>query len=145
MRTVAMLGGVLLMAGLATPAAAQAKESDALVRKLKAPLSASWGRGMRPTGESLTGTLRAEASARFPLALSAGRTYAVVGLCDDACHDLDLRLFGPDGTEISSDVEPNERPVVLVVPRRAGTYQVRAYMAECRSEVCTFGIQLFVR
>ena len=50
---------------------------------------------MRAEGAALTGTLAAEASARFHLALSAGHTYAVVGLCDDDCHDLRTLLAVP--------------------------------------------------
>jgi hypothetical protein len=134
-----------LACGLALPAHAQAKDGQSLTARLKQKPGAEWSRGMSTVGEPLTGRLAPEASARYPLTLAAGHAYAVVGLCDQDCHDLDLRLFDPDGTEVNADVEPDDSPVVLVVPRRTGTYQVRAYMAECRAQACTFGIQLFAR
>jgi hypothetical protein len=129
----------------AAPAAAQRKGMEGLAARLKVPPQAGWSRGMSPAGDAVTGGLAAEASARVPLTLQAGRSYAVVGLCEAPCHDLDLRLFDPEGMEVNADVEPNAQPVVLVVPRRSGTYQVRAYMAECRASECSFGVQLFVR
>jgi hypothetical protein len=129
----------------AAPAAAQQKGMDALAARLKVRPQAQWSRGMAPAGEPSTGTLAPEASARVPVSLQAGRSYAVVGMCEQPCHDLDLRLFDPDGVEVNADVEPNAEPVVLVVPRRSGTYQVRAYMADCGAQSCGFGVQLFVR
>ena len=134
-----------LLAGAACPAAAQQKGMAGLAARIKVPPQAAWSRGMAPAGEATTGTLLPEASARVRLTLTAGRAYAVVGLCEQPCHDLDLRLFDPDGVEVNADVEPNAQPVVLVVPRRTGSYQVRAYMADCRAAQCGFGVQLFVR
>jgi hypothetical protein len=135
----------VLACGAATAAHAQAKGAQGVAARLKQKPAAEWSRGMSTVGEPQTGSLTSEASARFSLTLSAGHAYAVVGLCDADCADLDLRLFDPDGTEVNADVEPDSSPVVLVVPRRSGTYQVRAYMAECRAEQCSFGIQLYAR
>jgi hypothetical protein len=140
-----LVATVLLACGPALPAEAQAKGAEGVAARLKQKPAAEWSRGMSAVGEPLTGSLSPEASARYALTLAAGRAYAVVGLCDQDCHDLDLRLFDPEGTEVNADVEPDDSPVVLVVPRRSGTYQVRAYMAECRADRCTFGIQLFAR
>jgi hypothetical protein len=135
MRHPLVLAAALALAfGTAAAAEAQAKGAQGVSARLKQKPAAEWSRGMSTVGEPLTGSLVGEASARFTLTLSAGRSYAVVGLCDADCHDLDLRLFDPDGTEVNADVEPDDSPVVLVVPRRSGTYQVRAYMAECRAD-----------
>ncbi|MDB4951951.1 MAG: hypothetical protein JWM27_4600 [Gemmatimonadetes bacterium] len=136
---------LLALACAAHPLAAQQKGAEGVARRLKEKPDAAWSRGMSPVGASLTGALGADGSARFSVNLTAGRTYAVIGLCDADCHDLDLRLFDPDGVEANADVEPDDAPYVLVTPRRTGAYQVRAYMAECRSATCAFGIQLFVR
>jgi hypothetical protein len=137
---------LVLVSGTASGAhGQQAKSAAGVSARLKQKPAAAWSRGMSTVGEPQTGSLGSEASARFSLHLVAGHSYAVAGLCDTDCHDLDLRLFDPEGTEVNADVESNDAPVVLVVPRRSGTYQVRAYMAECRADACTFGIQLYAR
>jgi hypothetical protein len=145
MRPSWLLASALLAASLPAGAAAQQKGMEGLANRLKVRPAAQWSRGMRAVGEPTTGTLVPESSARVQVTLTAGRAYGLVGLCEQPCHDLDLRLFDPDGVEVNADVAPDAQPVVLVVPRRTGTYQVRAYMADCRAAECAFGVQLFVR
>jgi hypothetical protein len=140
--TLACAAGLLGMVA-AGPARAQSLENAALSRSASQRADAT--RGMRPVGEPFTGELAGSASARRRFSLEAGRTYALTGSCDADCRDLDLRLLGPDGTEVNADVETDAHPLVLVVPRASGVYEVRAYMADCRVLTCTFIVQLLAR
>ncbi|HET7233644.1 MAG TPA: hypothetical protein VFJ16_26785 [Longimicrobium sp.] len=139
-----ILATLLVLAGAAAPRPARGQSvEDAALRG--AALKAAYLREMTAVGEPFTGRLAATASARWRVVLQAGRSYALAGRCDAGCHDLDLRLLGPDGAEVSADVELDAEPLVRVVPRQSGSYELRAYMADCRQPACTFVVRLMAR
>ena len=74
-----------------------------------------------------------------------GVNYVILGVCDNDCSDLDLRLFDPNGREVASDLLTDDNPVVNVTPRRTGTYTVRAIMTTCSSQPCRYGIGVYGR
>jgi hypothetical protein len=146
MRQVKEIGGAaLLLAAVAAgrPAHAQGLENASLAAT--AAQKAEHLRGMHAVGEPFTGVLAPSASARHRVPLQAGHSYAVAGTCDEHCRDLDLRLLGPDGAEVSADLERDAEPLVRVVPRWSGSYEVRAYMADCRAPGCGFSVRLLER
>jgi len=102
-------------------------------------------RGMRPMYRPYIGSLRNGANASHAVTLNAGTAYALVGVCDNDCSDLDLRLFDASGREVASDLLTDDTPVVSVTPRRTGTYTVRAIMTQCSSQPCRYGIGVYGR
>jgi len=145
MRHAKTIGGaaLLLAAAAAGPAQAQGMENAGLAAS--AAQKAAHIRGMHAVGEPFTGVLASSASARRRVPLQAGHSYALAGSCDEPCRDLDLRLLGPDGAEVSADLERDAEPLVRVVPRWSGSYEVRAYMADCRASGCAFTVRLLER
>ena len=135
----AAVGAALLSAA---PAAAQ----PGVVRtQLDSAVSLMGNEGFRPQDDFVTGTLAAGEDEEFELELEGGKTYIIVGVCDNDCSDLDLRLFDPNGREVASDLLTDDNPVVNVTPRRTGTYTVRAIMTSCSSEPCRYGIGVYGR
>jgi len=102
-------------------------------------------RGMHRTHEPYIGSLRNGASEIKTVQLNAGTSYSMIGVCDNDCSDLDLRLYDPSGTEVDSDVLDDDTPIVEVTPRRTGTYTVRAIMTACSNEPCRYGIGIYGR
>ncbi|HET7229547.1 MAG TPA: hypothetical protein VFJ16_06060 [Longimicrobium sp.] len=102
-------------------------------------------RGMRATHEPYIGSLRARGTETHRVQLNGGTSYSLIGVCDNDCSDLDLRLFDASGREVDSDVMTDDTPVVSVTPRRAGVYTVRAIMTACSSEPCRYGIGIYGR
>jgi len=102
-------------------------------------------RGMRPTHEPYIGALRVRGTETHRVQLNGGTAYSMIGVCDNDCSDLDLRLFDASGREVASDVMSDDTPVVSVTPRRSGTYTVRAIMTACSSEPCRYGIGIYGR
>ncbi|MFL5541750.1 MAG: hypothetical protein ACJ8J0_22380 [Longimicrobiaceae bacterium] len=107
--------------------------------------STALSRGMRRTHTPYIGSLRTGASGNHTLQLNAGTSYALIGVCDNDCSDLDLRLFDPSGREVASDLLTDNTPVVNVTPRRTGTYTVRAIMTACSDQPCRYGIGVYGR
>ncbi len=146
MRHAKEIGGAALLlaaAAAAGPARAQGMENAALAAT--AAQKAEHLRGMHAVGVPFTGFLAPSGSARHAVPLRAGHSYALSGSCDEHCRDLDLRLLGPDGAEVSADLERDAEPLVRVVPRWTGSYEVRAYMADCRAPGCGFSVRLLER
>jgi hypothetical protein len=116
-----------------------------VARLLNEAASVATSRGMRRTHQPYIGSLRTGATASHGVQLSAGTSYSLVGVCDNDCSDLDLRLYDPNGREVASDLLTDDTPVVNVTPRRSGTYTVRAIMTACSSQPCRYGIGVYGR
>lgn len=77
------------------------------------------------------------------LTLRGGVSYAIVGVCDNDCKDIDLRLYDDNGNLISSDVQRDDTPIVRVTPRWNASFTIRVIMAECSNAPCRYGIGAF--
>ena len=100
-------------------------------------------RGYELTTQIYTGRLRDDESETLVSELRFGNDYAFLGVCDNDCSDVDLRLFDDDGREVDSDVRTDDWPVVRVTPARSGRFRVRVIMASCRTNPCYYGVGLY--
>lgn len=80
-------------------------------------------KGFELTTQIYTGELNEERNDEVSVRLRAGVHYAIVGVCDEDCKDLDLVLYNALGRELASDVEQDDVPVVEVTPDRDGLYR----------------------
>jgi hypothetical protein len=76
----------------------------------------------------------------FPLTLSAGRCYTIVGASGTGVSDVDFFLQDPAGLVVDTDEAPDTYPVVGVCPNANGTYTLRTLLYSGAGE---FGWQLF--
>jgi hypothetical protein len=138
----AVLVGIALVAP--TPAEAQetrwARQVSGQLNRYSDLLS---DKGYRLTQEIMNGSLGDDQSDSFSLELVEGRSYALLGVCDEDCSDLDLRLLDEDGNEIDADVEADDYPVVEVRPRRTARFRVRVIMTTCSTSPCFYGVGVF--
>lgn len=88
------------------------------------------------------GHLRMSEVQLWRVPVTAGRMVRFVAACDDDCQDVDLDVIGPDGRPIGRDIEVNATPVVAVAAPVAGTYSVRAWVAECETEPCAVALRV---
>ena len=102
-------------------------------------------RGYTMNGDVFDGSLNNGMYEDLTITLRPGVSYAFMGVCDEDCHDVDLRLYDPDGDEVDADVRTDDWPIVMVTPRYKGTYQVRVIMASCSRNPCYYGIGVFVK
>lgn len=100
-------------------------------------------RGYEMSHDIYTGSLSDDENESLTLNLRRGNQYAIVGVCDEDCSDIDLRLFDEDGDEVDSDVETDDNPVVQVSPRDSGKYRIKVIMADCRTSPCFYGVGVF--
>jgi len=139
---------VLASAALLLPSAAQAQNSrwEGQVRdQLNRAGSFLSDKGFAMTHEIKTGSLRDDANEYFSLELDAGRSYAVVGVCDEDCTDIDLQLFNPEGTQVDSDMQTDDVPIVDAQPAVTARYRVKVSMAACTTSPCFYGVAVFAK
>ena len=100
-------------------------------------------KGFELTHQIFTGALKEGQLEDVRFELERGGTYVVLGVCDNDCKDLDLRLVNSAGKEIDSDVQEDDAPVVAVTPARNESYIVKAVMADCTQGPCRYGLGVF--
>ena len=100
-------------------------------------------RGYGQTHETQIGSLRDDENESFSLTLHSGTTYALVGVCDNDCSDLDLVLYDADGDQVDSDVQTDDVPIVQVTPRETMRYRVKVLMPSCKTNPCWYGIGVY--
>ncbi len=100
-------------------------------------------RGYDMISEVFQGRLGNHENETLTIDLQAGRAYAFLGVCDQDCRDMDLRLYDPDGDEIDSDVGDDDWPVVKVASARSGRYTIKVVMASCSTDPCYYGVGAF--
>jgi hypothetical protein len=144
--TMRVTWAVVASAALLLPSLAQAQNSrwEVQVRdQLNRAGSFLSDNGYTMTHELKTGSLRDDASEFFSLELDAGKSYAVVGVCDGDCTDMDLQLFSPEGQQMSSDMKTDDVPIVEAHPTQTARYRVKVLMAACTTSPCFYGVGVY--
>jgi hypothetical protein len=123
---------------------AQQNQFEQQVRQQLGKIGENLGaKGYELTYQVYTGALKEAATESVTFRLRRGIRYAIVGVCDQDCGDLDSRLFDPAGREIGRDAEKDDTPVIELVADKTGEYELRVEMAECADEPCAFGVGVF--
>lgn len=136
-----LFAGVLLAAP--APALAQSRWREQVNSQIDQASKILREKGFEKT-DTYDGTLNNEASESLTLSLRAGRQYALVAVCDNDCSDIDLRLYDND-TEVDSDIQNDDKPVVMVAPRGDGKFRLKIIMAKCATSPCFYGVGLFAK
>lgn len=98
--------------------------------------------GARPVNQG-RGSLENLATADHSFRLEAGKSYMAIGMCDNACSDLDMAVGDPSGKNLGSDVADDDTPVVAFQAAAAGNYTIRIAMTGCTTGRCFYGVRLY--
>ena len=141
------LGLCLIVAVLLVPARATAQNQ--WQRTVRSQVSEHGNflsnRGYTMSGDVYDGNLKNNYYEDLTIKLQSGTSYALMGVCDQDCHDIDLRPYDPDGDEVTSDVRTDDWPIVSISPSYGGTYTLRVVMASCGKDPCYYGIGVYTR
>jgi hypothetical protein len=135
-----------LLLGAVPPAAAQ-QSRQVVVRQLESVPSMARGqgysldRGAFGTG-SLVGLLPASGTVALEMELRAGTEYMIVGVCDEDCDDLDLRMNDADSETLDDDLLDDDAPILTFTPRKSGPHSLIISMASCSANSCYFGLSV---
>lgn len=137
-----LLAGVLL--AVAAPVHGQSRWREQVNSQIEQASKILRERGYAKT-DTYDGSLNNEAYESLTLSLRAGRQYAILAVCDNDCTDIDLRIYGPSEKEIDSDIEDDDKPVVMVSPDSDGKFRLKITMAKCSTSPCFYGVGLFAK
>ncbi len=101
------------------------------------------GQGYQPEGELLSSSIARRKSEYRTLTLEGGARYAVLGVCDDECYDIDLVLTDAVDSTLAQDVRPDDTPVIAFTVPVTGQYRLETVMFSCRLDSCAWGGQIF--
>lgn len=138
--TAAILLGVVV---LAPAAVAQSRWEDQVNEQIKRAGRILEDKGFSQTHDRYTGSLHQGDSEYLTLTLHAGEHYALLGVCDNDCSDIDFRLFDADDNEVSSDLQTDDVPIVQVTPHETMRYRLKVIMVTCKTSPCFYGVGVF--
>lgn len=98
--------------------------------------SAAAGYAREPRRGDWMVMLQAGQGQELRIRLAAGKSYQIVGACDQDCTDVDLSVRNAAGQFVGSDYSLDDHPVVNIRPAFDQTYVVRMSMAACSHEPC---------
>lgn len=136
-KTLGLSGSLALLTVLA-PGPVNAQTPADLVRQFAETAS-----GFTLRGDIEVGALPAGRQISFPLSLTGGQDYMMVGFCDNDCEDMDLVLLDGSGTELESDYLVDAQPVLVYTPGSSGVYNIRLDMVTCTIEPCNYAVGIF--
>jgi hypothetical protein len=132
---------VLLLFVLSAPASADQYEDQVLAQLSEA------SRVFRSAGYTALmgdgGTLDHQYYEDYSVELATGVTYAIVGVCDEDCYDLDLEMYDGYGDLIVKDDTDDDAPVVEFTVTQGGVFTLRVTMFHCEANPCYFGAGLY--
>ena len=141
----AVLGVAVLAAAVATQATAQNTYQQQIIRQLTSAATAVQSQGYVADRAPVMGSLNDDAQEGVLLQLTAGGRYAILGVCDNDCSDVDLRVFDPMGNMVGEDILVDDHPVVEFVASSSGQYRANVIMATCNTNPCYYGVQVYAR
>jgi hypothetical protein len=138
------VGGVCLFGAVAA-----AQVPDPFSRQLAQQLARAeeflGQRGYSRAAGPFAGALGAGESRRFQVTLRAGQDYQIVGVCDDRCGDLDMRLYDPNLQVLRADTLDDRIPLLDARVRATGVHFVEVSMYQCTDAPCYFAFNVYAR
>jgi len=97
-------------------------------------------RKIREIGTVQIGKLGQGEETTIPLELTGAHEGMVIGTCDRACSDLDLRVVTADGRLMNLDEGEDDSPMVEVEAGKINKLLLKVRMPACSASTCTFAI-----
>jgi hypothetical protein len=140
----AAIAVALAAASLTACGSGQWREVDARLRAASAPARAA---GLVPLAgrNNEFGAFTDSATARWTLALAAGRAYVLAAVCSEHCGGLDLEITLPDSTVLGRDSSGGTVAALSFQTPATGAHPVRLSLAGCRDGTCRWAAQLYSR
>lgn len=95
------------------------------------------------THDPVVSTIRSKSTKTHTLTLDAGIPYVIVGVCDNDCGDIDLRLYNDEDDVVSSDMDTDDDPMLRVSSQQKAKFKLEVIMENCSTLSCYYGIGIF--
>jgi hypothetical protein len=121
----------------------QTRARTAILRQLNlAEEELTTGRYRESYSDRVVNSLRAGADTTVIVEVQDPGEYVIVGVCDEGCAKLDLELHA--GTRrVTAPAAPGDAHILNFTASEAQQYRLVVRMAQCATDVCHFGYQVF--
>jgi len=137
---------LIALALVASPtASAQPDLRDYLTRQLDSQEPDNAQRGFAHAVGPLSGMLASSRAAQLPLTLRAGQEIRIVGVCDQSCDDLDIRVLNPRGDIIALDTRGDDHPIVDPRAEMPRQHTIEGGMIDCNAPRCRYAVNVYTR
>lgn len=141
-----ILATSVALAGMAVAPTAFAQSAE-YIRQLSAQLSSARSSFVPNNYRLVTGPdndiLSQGDSDDYNVTLQGGRSYKLIGVCDNDCSDLDITLYDSDGDVVDRDLLDDDKPVVSVSGKSGGRYRMNVSMAGCSTGSCYYSVAVY--
>lgn len=139
----------LVVAALGCAAVSEAQAQNSFQQQVRNQLNRAAQslvqRGYHADREPITGSLNDDARENYMIQLQGGVAYALVGVCDNDCTDVDLRIWDGNGNKLDEDILTDDTPVLEFTATTTGQYRVSVEMPTCNTNPCYWGFMVFRR
>lgn len=143
-RAAALAALASLLAPLAVRAAGRMTEWEALVRvKLAGAAILLSFLDVDLDRAPYIGTLDDNTYRDLTVTLHKGVSYVLIGVCDDDCRNLNMKLYDEDGDYIGGDTAPNPVADLEITPRHTQDFTLRMIMRRCTADPCYYGLGVY--
>jgi len=140
-----MLLALAVGVAVSTEAVAQNQYQQQITNQINRAATTVKSQGYVADRQPMMGSLNDDANESVMINLNSGVHYAFIGVCDNDCTDVDLQLFGGDGTKIAEDLDTDDTPVLQFIAPYTGQFRMRVLMPTCNTNPCYYGVQVFVK
>lgn len=126
------------------PASAQDRWRQQVANQLERAGNVTGNSGYVQTHGPIINSLRASERTTVSMRLEGGVEYRIVGVCDNDCSDVDLKLSS-GGSVLVQDVATDDVPILTFTPATTRDYSVEVIMVTCRVNPCRYGVAAYGR
>jgi len=144
---IGLLSILMLLPSMVTAQQSDRFERQVAIQLVAAAMAFDELSGYELTHEPFTGKLytrKYEPQSKYlTLRLYQGTSYAILGVCDEDCSDIDIDLYDDNGNRISTDHQPDDKALVGVSPKWTAIFRVKITIPSCSEYRCTYGVGVF--
>jgi hypothetical protein len=127
------------------PQAGQNVYEQQILQRLGQVEQALAAQGFQQVSPPVTGQLGVGQTQNWPVTMSVGYEYQIVGVCDNDCGNIDLAVYDENNTLVASDVLADATPIATIAPRWTGAFTAQAVMQHCTVQPCYYALVLYGR
>ena len=125
--------------------AGQNQYEQQILQRLSEVQQALSAQGFQQVSQPVTGQLGVGQSQNWPVTMSVGYDYRIVGVCDNDCGNIDLVVYDENNVLVAQDVLTDATPVATVAPQWTGPFTAQAVMQHCTVQPCYYALVLYGR
>jgi hypothetical protein len=89
------------------------------------------------------GKLEEDTSFDIRVPLHRGTRYMLIGVCDDDCRNLNMKMYDEDGEFVGQNSGRTTTPDLEIIPEQTQRFTVRMTMKRCDEDPCYYGLGVY--